>query len=80
MVRVRLFARARDLAGSDRVSFLLTPGATVADLRRQLKQSLPALGDFLQRCAVALNNEVADDDSVLPADAEIALLPPVSGG
>ena len=34
-IRVRLFARAKDLAGSDAVAVSLSPGATVGDLRRR---------------------------------------------
>ena len=78
--RVRLFARAKDLAGTDAVVIGLSPGATVADLRRQLAADHPALAGLLQRCAIAVADEFADDSLTLPADAEVALLPPVSGG
>jgi MoaE-MoaD fusion protein len=80
MCRVRLFARAKDLAGTAAVSVNLPPGATVADLRRQLAADHPALAGLLQRCAVAVNDEFADDSLTLTAGAEVALLPPVSGG
>ena len=79
-VTVRLFARARDLAGADAVSVELPAGATAADLRRQLAADHPALAGLLQRCAIAVADEFADDSLTLPADAEVALLPPVSGG
>jgi len=38
------------------------------------------LAGLLERCAVAVDNEFADDALTLPLQAEIALLPPVSGG
>ncbi len=79
-VTVRLFARARDLAGADRVAVELPPDATAGDLRRQLAARVPALAALLDRSALAVGGEVAEDDQALPADAEIALLPPVSGG
>jgi molybdopterin converting factor small subunit len=79
-VRVRLFARARDLAGADVVSVELPPGASVADLRTALGEACPSLGPLLPRSAVAVNEEFAGDDTVIPAGAEVALLPPVSGG
>jgi molybdopterin converting factor subunit 1 len=78
--RVRLFARARDLAGADALSVTLSPGATVADLRRRLAAEHPALAGLLARCAVAVADEFADDSLPLPVNAEVALLPPVSGG
>ena len=77
---VRLFARARDLAGADRVAVELSAGASVADLRRRLATSHPKLADLIDRCAVAVDAEFADDDRVLTEEDEIALLPPVSGG
>jgi molybdopterin converting factor small subunit len=79
-VTVRLFARAKDLAGFDRIVLDLPAIATAADLRRQLATSVPALTALLERSALAIGGEFANDDQLVPADAEIALLPPVSGG
>jgi molybdopterin converting factor subunit 1 len=80
LVHVRLFARARDLAGADVLRVELPDGATVADLRRRLAADHPPLSSLLERSALAVENEFAVDSRVLSADAEIALLPPVSGG
>jgi molybdopterin converting factor subunit 1 len=80
LVSVRLFARARDLAGADAVRVELPDGATVADLRRRLAADYPALAGLLERSALAVDNDFADDSHVLPTNAEVALLPPVSGG
>ena len=77
---VRLFARARDLAGAAAVTVDLPAGATVGDLRRRLATAHPALAGLLERSALAVNDEFADDTLTLPARAEVALLPPVSGG
>jgi molybdopterin converting factor subunit 1 len=80
MVRVRLFARARDLAGTDAVTVDLPAGATVGELRTQLGKRVPALAALLQRSAFAVNNEFAVVDLKLTGDTEVALIPPVSGG
>jgi molybdopterin converting factor subunit 1 len=77
---VRLFARAKDLAGAESVRVELPPGATVAELRRRLAAERPALAGLLGRCAIAVNDEFADDGLTLPHPAEVAVLPPVSGG
>ncbi|MDB5306320.1 MAG: molybdopterin synthase sulfur carrier subunit [Gemmataceae bacterium] len=77
---VHLFARARDLAGSDAVSIDVPAVATVADLRLALTHRFPALGDLLARSAVAVNHDFADDLRPLSAGDEVAVIPPVSGG
>jgi molybdopterin converting factor subunit 1 len=78
--RVRLFARARDLAGADAFTLELPAGCTAGELRRRLAREHPALATLAARSALAVNAEFAGDDVVLPDGAEIALLPPVSGG
>ncbi len=79
-IRVRLFARARDLAGADVVTVELPTGATIADLRARLGEMYPNLGPLLPRSAVAVNEEFAEGNVVILPGAEVALLPPVSGG
>jgi molybdopterin converting factor subunit 1 len=79
-VRVRLFARFRDLAGADALTVELPTGATVADLRRELARTRPALAALLERSAVAVNGEFGQEGQTLTEAAEVALLPPVSGG
>jgi len=79
-VTIRLFARARDLAGADFVVVDLPDGATVTDVRNALAHRVPALEALLPRCAVAVKEEFAEDHVSVPCDAEVALLPPVSGG
>jgi molybdopterin converting factor subunit 1 len=79
-VQVQLFARLRDLAGSNSLALELPPGSTVADLRHHLTVEYPQLASLLERCAIGVNNEFAEDDLRLLENAEIAVLPPVSGG
>jgi molybdopterin converting factor subunit 1 len=80
ILHVRLFARAKDLAGADTVSVEVADGATVADLRAALSRSHPRLAGLLERSALAVNAEFAGLTHTLSANDEIALLPPVSGG
>jgi molybdopterin converting factor subunit 1 len=79
-VRVRFFARAKDLAGADTVTVKVPSGATIGELRRRLAKEYPALAGILERSALAVNDEFADDTLTVPGNAEIAVLPPVSGG
>ena len=80
IVRVLLFARAKDLAGVSSMSLELPEGATVADLRERLSAAYPRLAEFQARCAVAVGGELVGDETGLADGAEVALLPPVSGG
>ena len=79
-IEVHLFARARDLAGSARLTVDLPERATVAVLRSRLTELLPSLRALLARSMIAVDNEVAEDGKLLRPDSEVALLPPVSGG
>jgi len=80
MVTVRLFARAKDLAGADAVTVELSAPATVGDLCRRLAAEHPRLETLLAHCAFAVDDEFAESSCELMPDQEIALLPPVSGG
>ena len=79
-VTVRLFARAKDLAGTDVVHVDLPAGATVGRLRSHLARTFPNLAGLLSRCAFAVDDEFATDALPLEGCGEVAVLPPVSGG
>jgi molybdopterin synthase sulfur carrier subunit len=79
-LNVKLFAVARQLAGAEVVSVDLPAAATVATLRAAMSAQYPALADAMNSIVFAVNSEYADDRSVIPSDAEVACIPPVSGG
>lgn len=80
MLSVKLFAKARDLAGSPVVQIPWSDGQTVADLKRQLGELHPAIGPLVPRLLVAVNNDYAADSRTLTSADEVACFPPVSGG
>ena len=80
IITVRLFARAKDLAGAEAVTVELPSGATVGDLRHRLAAAYPNLANLLEHSALAVNDGFADTSLTLQPEAEVALLPPVSGG
>ena len=79
-VRVRLFAGARQAAGRDAVELDLPDGASIGDLRRQLAAQIPPLSGLVAHMMFALGTDYADDGAILPPDADVACIPPVSGG
>ena len=79
-IDVKLFAAARQYCGCDQVSIDLEGDATVGELRAALAEAHPSLQAILPSSMIALNHDYADDETPIPEDAEIALIPPVSGG
>ena len=79
-LRIKLFAIARQRLGRDEVEVAIPEAATAGDLRRALAEQFPALVDVLPHIRIAINSSYANDATVVPAGAEVALIPPVSGG
>ena len=79
-VRVRLFALVKQVAGRESVELELPEGATIRALRDGLAAQVPALADLLSQVMFAVGTQYATDKTVVPPDAEVACIPPVSGG
>lgn len=79
-LKVMLFAEIRQTFGQREIEIDCQQAATVAALRNQLKLLAPDAAALIERSAIAINHAFATPDQSIPADAEIALIPPVSGG
>lgn len=79
-VEVKLFAGMAQRAKTRSVILDLAEGAKVADLVAELGRVRPELAEMLGSVRVAVNQTFVDGDAALPAGAEVALIPPVSGG
>lgn len=80
LARVRLFAHAREAAGTARDEI---EAATVGELLdRAAERYGDAFAGVLVRCRVWVNGEEppAGRETALAPDDEVAVLPPVSGG
>jgi molybdopterin synthase sulfur carrier subunit len=78
MATVRLFAQAREAAGTRRVDL---PGDTVgAVLDAATAKYGPDFAAVLEQSRVWLNGEPADMTQRVGEGDEVAVLPPVSGG
>ena len=80
IVRVRLFAAARELAGMSEVTLDVRDAATLADVERALLNDVPALKSLLPHARWAVDAEFASSSDLVTERSEIALIPPVSGG
>ena len=79
-VRVRLFAAARQAAGSDRIELELPDGATIGQLRRRLAEELPQMSALTAQVMFAVDAQYAPDSKEIRPEADVACIPPVSGG
>ncbi len=80
-VEVCFYGNLIHLAGG-RVRTIRVDGTspTVSDLRAAIAQEIPDMASHLRHTAVGMDSELLSDDAPIREDAQIALLPPVSGG
>ena len=79
-VTVRLFARLRDITGTQEMLREVEPGATVGTLWQQLSAEFPAIASYEKSISTAVNADYAKMNQAMADGDEIAFLPPVSGG
>lgn len=79
-VRVRLFAAVRQAAGREAIDLDLPDKATVADLRDRLAVLIPSAAGLVRHATFAIDAQYVPLDAPLQPDADVACIPPVSGG
>lgn len=79
-VEMRYFAFVREQLGKTRETLTLPDGATVADALEAALVDAPRLRSANDRLMVMVDQRYQPRDFVLPDGAEVAVIPPVSGG
>jgi molybdopterin converting factor subunit 1 len=79
-IHVLYFAIARERVGLRDEWIPWVAGEPVRALMDALVERHPTLAGLRPHLRVSVNQEFASDDAPVPANAEIALIPPVSGG
>jgi molybdopterin converting factor subunit 1 len=79
-VKVRFFARCRELAGTAEYELQLSAPAAVGQALEEVYRRFPALRDLRGRLLIALNERYTSPETPLQSGDTLALLPPVSGG
>ncbi len=79
-VRIRLFARQREIAAARHVALEIAAGSTIEDAWAALVVLHPALADSRPYVRFARNGEYAGPETALGDGDEVACIPPVSGG
>jgi CTP:molybdopterin cytidylyltransferase MocA/molybdopterin converting factor small subunit len=80
ILTVRVFAVAKERTGRTEIEVELSLPSTVADLRVALAWQHPALAELAPRVMIAVNADYAADSTLILPGANVALIPPVSGG
>jgi molybdopterin converting factor subunit 1 len=79
-VKVQLFARLREIAGTDEWTCEAASGASLADVWREVSAAHPGLAEFSAVVSAALNEDFAPMSARVADGDSVAFLPPVSGG
>jgi MoaE-MoaD fusion protein len=79
-IQVLFFATLKDRSGMNRLDLEIPEGSIIFDLINILDKKNPGLAVFLEKAVVSINHQFALKQDQIPADAEIAFFPPVSGG
>lgn len=79
-VRVLLFASYADSAGAGEMELTAPAPATIGDIVRQVRASLPGGDRIPPRPLVARNRVHASLDEAVSDGDEVAILPPMAGG
>lgn len=79
-IKVLFFAAYEELVGRASVDVEVPAPATVADVIRHLRASVPGMSRLPERPMAALDQVHAHPDHPVRSGAELALLPPMAGG
>ena len=83
MITVRLFGMTKMMAGNQStLSLSVADGGQVKDVVSAIERNYPEIGELLhkKKVLVSVNQEIAQEETVLHSEDEIALLPPFAGG
>src|SRR6185436_16947701 len=79
-VSLRFFASLREAVGQKEMCLDIADGSTIDDLKARLSIDFPKLEAMLPRVVCAIDDEYVASDERLRDGAQVALIPPVSGG
>jgi molybdopterin converting factor subunit 1 len=79
-IKLLFFATLRDRAGTKTMELDIPADLTVQGLKDKLSEEYPSLKESMHSVIITIDREYAFDDAVIPANAELGMFPPVSGG
>ncbi len=78
-MKIKAFGIAKEILGNSSIEIEPDTVLTVGQLKDYLFENYPEMVK-LKTMAIAVNQSYASDEMLLTEDAEIVIIPPVSGG
>ena len=78
-IDILAFGITKDILGNTLVNIEIPEGSSVQQLKEKLIATYPKMQE-LTCLLIAVNEEYGDEQQIIQAGDEIALIPPVSGG
>jgi len=79
-VTVKLFAAYQDACSASELKMVVAAGTTVSGVRDRLIEMHPELAQWRDLTRFGINLQFVEPETLLQADDEVVLIPPVSGG
>ena len=79
-VRLRLFASIKEETGRDQLTLELPDDARASDVMAAVAAMFPGTARLLPTARIAIDQAFVSADHPVPPGAEVAIIPPVSGG
>ncbi|MGA9174344.1 MAG: MoaD/ThiS family protein [Thermoactinomyces sp.] len=79
MIRILCFAEIGERLGKS-INITAGENLSISSLRQLLCDQYPECKELIETCLIAVNQEYANEDTVVGAKDEVALIPPISGG
>ena len=78
-IKTLFFGIATDLVNASELQITLNENTAIKDFKQVLKNTFSNL-EKIDSYAIAVNEEYADDETILKERDVVAVIPPVSGG
>ena len=82
MVIIKFFAVMKKLVGRDSMEIPVDGPTTLKDILNQMEKEIPKIRHIIKegRSMISINQEMADETTIVNNGDEIAILPPFAGG
>jgi len=82
MVVIKFFAVMKKLVGRETIELQIDAPTTLRDILNQIEKEIPKIREIIRegRSLVSINQEMADENTIVNNGDEIAMLPPFAGG